>query len=209
VFFDVWRFELDCSETAVTDKSMMIFAKRALPKMTKLRKFAFHANKTKLSDSSLQPLFHNLSVAKDQLITLRLSLSETQVENQSLLALADTLSSLKNLQNLHLWLNQTKVEDSSVNSLWKSLKSFRRNLECLSLGFDGTKVTDEGISDLGTEIAHEMKSLKEFRLWVSKTLVGDAGLRPLFENLNMENIQVLQRRRPKFNGFSKGKPSKS
>jgi len=108
------------------------------------------------------------------------------------MALADTLSSLKNLQNFHLWLNQTKVEDLSVHSLCLSLKSFGRNLECLSLGFDGTKVTDEGISKLGTEIAPEVKSLKEFRLWVSKTLVGDAGLRPLFENLNMEKIQVLQ-----------------
>ena len=63
-------------------------------------------------------------------------LDQTEIGEQSIMALATTLTSLTYVESLSLWFNQTKLEDPSVSSLCSSLKSFAKNLEQLSLNFD-------------------------------------------------------------------------
>jgi len=184
------EFELNCSETAVTDENLSIFAHKALPEMVNLKKFTLFASKTKLQEASLKVLFQNLSKAS-QLQKVAIWLNEVAIGEESILALAESITSLVNLTYLSLSLDKTKLGDLGISHLCKSLKSIARNLEILKLDLDDTKVTDQGILALGNEIAPEMRSLKELKLWVSRTRVGDVGLKPLFENLTMESLQVL------------------
>ena len=194
VFSGVQKFELDSSETAITDESLKVFAEKVLPTMGKLREMTFYSNKTKLEDASLRPFFMNLAAAKAQLNSVTVSLDETDIGEQSILGLAETLPALASMKNISIWLNKTKLGDSSLGPLCLSLKSIARNLECLDLCFNDTQITDKGISVLGDEVAAEMRIIKELRLWMSSTQVGDAGLRSLFTNLKgtMATMKVLQ-----------------
>ena len=192
VISSVEELELNCTETAVTDENMSIFAHKALPEMNNLKKFTFYASKTKVQDVSLKPFFENLSRCH-QLQKMTIWLNDTAIRDESLLSLANTLSSLSHLTTLSLSFYETKLGDLGISHFCKSLKPLAQNLEVLKLDFNDTQVTDEGISVLGNVIAPEMRSLKELKLFVCRTRVGDAGLKPLFENLRetMASIQDI------------------
>jgi len=187
------EFELNCSETAITDKSVTMFARRALSQLANLKKFNFYANNTKVRDSSLKPLFQNLSKCH-QLHKMNIWLNETRIGEGSVLILAESIPFLVNLTHLSLSFSGTKLGDLGVGRLCRSLKPLAKNLGILRLDFNDTKATDEGIFVLGNEVAPEMRSLKEFKLFVARTQIGDASLKPLFENLKqtMVSLQDIQ-----------------
>jgi len=146
--------KIDLNNTKITDRSLAAFCRKTLPALRGLEDLELNLSKTEITDDTIIDLCNNLKYIKK----LVLNLDTTQVTNQGVVCLGQSLSS--STQDLELDLSNTRITDQGIADLAKGV----RGLKKLSLNVGWTKISNNSLDALMVNTLPFMKSLEDLRL---------------------------------------------
>lgn len=173
----VREFSLELGHTKITDESIEIFAKKTLLTMKWLESFKLYLYDTAVTDNSIIQLFTNM----ENVTSYTLELGGTKITDQTIEVFSrNTLSTMRNIQNLQLGLYNTEVSDQSVSKLFIEM----RNLKTFSLNLGNTKVTDSSLRLFAKQTVPSMRNLEVFQLYLYNTQVTDHSIAYIFRSMS-------------------------
>jgi len=108
---NIKAFKIDLQSTKITDKSLVSFAQNLLPFMKTVESLELYLWGTEITDYGFSKLCMKMKTLKN----IKLDLSNTNISDLSLQAfLRVTLPSATALQNINIWVENSKVRDQSL-----------------------------------------------------------------------------------------------
>ena len=127
--------------------------------MENLVHFELYLSSTNITHEDIIPLFRHMP--KVQMFSL--SLGETKITNNTIEILTSTLSKMKDLIEVRLYLQDTLITTDSIIPLIHQVK----NVKELYLNLRGIEIKDKFIYQLNLLIRSQLKKLEWFRLSIN------------------------------------------
>jgi len=155
--------------------------------MPNVKSFCLNIMETELYDNTIEAFAKNSLPTMNNLQSLALLLSQTQVTDSGCTQL---FCNMQNIKEFALALNKTKVGDMTVEVLATVLTSMSSNLEDFVLLLENTQVTDMSL----TQICGLMENIKDFVLHLNGTRISDKTIEALSQVslASMKKLQNLQ-----------------
>ena len=186
-------FKFSLKNTNATEKTVKDFGKLIVPRMKNLNSLGLDFQNLSITDPII-----TLGLLKKcrWLNTLELSVKKTDFADDGVILFAEkVLPALRDLQELRLWFDNTKITDEGLLRLFKSIhENLGSKLKAFVLGIgQNNNVTDESILKFAHEVLPEMESLEEFRLLVERTPITDESMVALCQNIKylVSGIKIL------------------
>lgn len=165
------------TETKITDVGLIKFSDNTLSTIKSLKNFEMLLWGNDITDNGALRLLENLGSVQ----SMKLSLSQTKITDKSLIA----FKKMK-LRHLQLYLSDTDISDDGLIKLLSNVKATRT----LKLSFGKTKITDKSLKILAGRLEGVAGKLEHLVLDLNSTQVTDDGVGLLIQD--MKRLKVLK-----------------
>jgi len=166
-------FGLDLSFTRISKRTLECFIRNNLDSLKNLATFKLFLRDVNLGDEVVSQLFTPMPNIKN----FQLSLGHTKITDKALgMFTRNTLMTMKNLENLELYLWKNEISESSLLALSESIPV---SVKTIKLDLEDLDVSDEFLREFAKE--EKRKNLQEFEVNTKGTKISSSGMEFLEE----------------------------